>query len=270
MRVHLLRALALVALLAAPARAEVELTLNKSFINQIKNRVTVSTDFTVDAAKDKPNTAANDGDLHVAGRPDDEIGLMTVAEIQNARDVPDAVTFVQNIAGTDASARMTGVWRVWFEHSGNDVHVQGNDLKKTKSTNPDHVFEIHPITRIDDMNLLGTLRPIPGYTKPDNTKDRIRMVEEMRASLRVNEDDDTVTIRAAGNKPNYISFIFKMLPGDHGFQRANKTWTQPADGKFLFGKIYDLDEELVVHKRRVAFVKGSEPFQKADSLEPNR
>src|SRR5947208_310668 len=139
MRTAYPRVLTLVAFLAVPAQAETELTLNKSFIDRHKNRVTVTTDFLIDAAKDKPNTGKNDGDLHVAGRPSDDIGLMTVAEIQNAKDVPKALDFVTANTNTGVSVRMTGVWRVWFEHSGGANHVQGSDLKKTKSTNPDHV-----------------------------------------------------------------------------------------------------------------------------------
>jgi len=262
--------LALLLLVAVPARAETELTLNRSFIERVKNRVTISTDFIIDAAKDKPNTAANDGDLHVAGRPGDEIGLVGVAEIQNAKDATAAVKFVQDKAGSSDPVHITGVWRIWFEHSGSSHHVQGNELKKSKGTNPDHVFEIHPVTRIEDMNLLDTLRPIPGYTKPDSTGSRMEMLENMKATLRIDDEDDTVTILSGGNKPNYVHFIMKLLPGDHGFQRADKTWTQPSDGKFVFAKIYDLDEETLVHKRRIAFVKGSEPFKKVDDLKPNQ
>jgi hypothetical protein len=95
------------------------------------------------------------------------------------------------------------------------------------------------------------------------------MVEGMTASLQVSEEDETVTIRTSGNKPNYIHFIIKKLPGNHGFQRVDGTWTQPSDGMFMFAKIYDLDEEMRVHKRRVGFVKGSEPFKKAATLEDN-
>jgi hypothetical protein len=263
-----LRSLALLAFASIAAHAETELTLNKSFIDHYKNRVTVTTDFIIDAAKDKPNTAANDGDLHIAGRPSDEIGLIAVAEIQNAKDVPGAVQFVQDNKGE--AVQITGVWRVWFEHSGGSDQVQGHELKKAKGTNPDHVFEIHPVTRIAEINLLSTLRPIPGYTKPDNTIDRLRMVESMPASLKMNEEDETVTIRTSGNKPNYIHFIVKKLPGNHGYQRVDGTWTQPSDGMFMFAKIYDLDEEMRVHKRRVAFVKGSEPYKKAQTLEDNR
>jgi hypothetical protein len=265
-----LRTFAVLAFISLPAYAETELTLNKSFVEHYKNRVTITTDFLIDAAKDKPNTGSNDGDLHVAGRPSDEVGLITVAEIQNAKDVMDAVKLVQDNTNTGNPVRMTGVWRVWFEHSGGSDQVQGHELKKAKGTNPDHVFEIHPLTRVGDFDLLSTLTPIPGYTKPDNTADRLRMVEGMQARLQINDEDETVTIRTSGNKPNYIHFIIKKLPGDHGYQRVDHTWTQPSDGMFLFAKLYDLDEEKRVHKRRVAFVKGSEPFKKAETLEDNR
>lgn len=264
-----LRTFALFAFVSLPAYAETELTLNKSFIEHFKNRVTVTTEFLIDHAKDKPNTASNDGDLHIAGRPSDEIGLITVAEIQNARDVMDAVKFVQDNTNTGDTVHMSGVWRVWFEHSGGSNQVQGRELKKAKGTNPDHVFEIHPVTRVGEFNLLNTLRPVPGYAKPDNAADRLRMVEGMQASLQINDEDETVTIRTSGNKPNYIHFIIKKLPGKHGFQRVDGTWTQPSDGMFLFAKIYDLEEEKRVHKRRVAFVKGSEPFKQAASLADN-
>jgi hypothetical protein len=261
-------AILLLALAAAPANADVEVRLKKTFIEKHKNRVTATTRLTIDAAK-KVNSAKADGDMHIAGRPDGDIGLMTVAEIQNARDVPDAVAFVRQKAGTDSPVRMSGVWRIWFEHAGNDPQVQGKALKKSKSTNPDHVFELHPVTRIDDIDLLPTLRPIPGYDKPANTSQRIQQVETMKGTLRVAKN--TVTIRGPGSKPNYIQFWMKLLPGPNGFQRADGTWTQPADGKFVFAKIYDLEEEpeLLVHKRRIAFVKDSEPFRKLENLQPN-
>jgi hypothetical protein len=272
MRKISLTVLVLVAAVAAPARAESELTLQRSFIERVKNRVTVTTDFLIDKPKDRANKRADDGDLHVAGRPGDEIGLMAVAEIQNAGDddVKPALDFVQANADTGSPVRMSGIWRIWFEHAGGSNQVQGETLAKAKGTNPDHVFEIHPVTRVGDIDVLHSLRPIPGYTKPDNTMQRLDMIEHMNASLRIDDEDDTVTIRTGGNKPNYIHFIIKMLPGDHGFQRKDNTWTQPSDGKFIFAKIYDLDEELRVHKRRIAFVKGSEPFRQAEALQPNR
>ncbi len=48
--------------------AEVTLVLKQSFIEKYKNRATIEVDFIVDHSKGKPNSAAKDGDMHVAGR----------------------------------------------------------------------------------------------------------------------------------------------------------------------------------------------------------
>jgi hypothetical protein len=267
MRSAFIRAVVLLALTAAAAHAEVEVTLKKPFIEKYRNRVTIETQFRIDHAKKTINSAAKDGDLHISGRPGSEIGLMTVAEIQNARSVLEAVTFARDNAGSGTPVSMSGVWRVWFEHAGGTDQVQGKPLKPATDTNPDHVFEIHPVTRIGEHGLLATLKPIPGYEAPKNTATRIRMAETMRANMRVKKS--TVTIRTGGNNPNYIRFLMKKLPGPHGFQRPSGTWTQPQDGMYIFAKIYDLDEELLARKRRIAFVLGSEPFQKAQNLQAN-
>jgi len=56
------------ALLAQTASAENVLELNRSFIEQYKNKLTISGAYFVDAAHKKPNPAKSDGDLHAAGR----------------------------------------------------------------------------------------------------------------------------------------------------------------------------------------------------------
>src|SRR5712675_2289281 len=103
--------------------AEDILELNKSFVEKYKNRLTIDVQYIVDAAHKKPNPAAKDGDMHVAGLGA-EIGLATVAEIQNAKDVPDAVAIVKDVEGSGRSVPMTGVWRIWPEHGGDNSHIQ--------------------------------------------------------------------------------------------------------------------------------------------------
>ena len=151
--------------LAIPAHAEVEVTLKKSFVEKYKNRVTITTPFLIDKVKSSVNPPTEDGDLHVAGRPVGEIGLMAVVEIQNAKDADDAVAFVRQNAGSDTQVSVSGVWRIWFEHAGTDHQTQGKPLQKSKNTNPPHVFEIHPATKIGSIDVRKT-PAVPGYTKP--------------------------------------------------------------------------------------------------------
>jgi hypothetical protein len=98
------------------------LELNRTFIEQHKNQLTISVMYLVDAAHKKPNPPAKDGDLHAAGRAA-EIGLPTVAEIQNAKDVPDAVSRIRNVEGSGQAIALSGVWRIWPEHGGDNSHI---------------------------------------------------------------------------------------------------------------------------------------------------
>lgn len=78
--------LALLAVLLFPpsAQAQIQITLNNTFIEKYKNRVTTDADFTVDKAHKNVNPPKKDGDIHVAGRAP-QIGLPTVAELMNAK-----------------------------------------------------------------------------------------------------------------------------------------------------------------------------------------
>ncbi len=128
--------------------AEVTLVLKQSFIEKYKNRATIEVDFIVDHSKGKPNSAAKDGDMHVAGRAPKDIGLATVAEIMNAKDEPDAVAAANAAAGTNRPVRVHGAWRIWNERGGDNTRfVQGRAVPAANDSNPDHIFEIHPSAR---------------------------------------------------------------------------------------------------------------------------
>ena len=57
---------------------------------------------------------------------------------------------------------------------------------------------------------------------------------------------------------NYVEFLFRLT----------KRETKPADGEFVLGSFLDLDGEMKVQNRRVAFVKGSEPDLKQAVMRP--
>lgn len=152
-------------LLVAPlgTRAEIEITLKNSFIEAYKNRATIQANYVIDKAHKKPNPPSKDGDLHVAGRTA-EVGLPIVAEIMNAK-FQKAVDFVHKNEGTGEPVVIAGAWRIWCEPGGSGPHVQGEPLEPFQTGNPDHVFEIHPITKLGDSSLLDSLGPIVGGSR---------------------------------------------------------------------------------------------------------
>ena len=230
------------------------LTLNSDFIELYKNRVTMSTDYFVDKAHPRPNPASKDGDMHVAGRSP-QIGLATVAEIQNAAEMTAAVNRVHQVERTGQPIRVVGVWRIWPEHGGEQEHVQGAPLAPFSTTNPPHVFEIHPITQVDQLNLLASLHPIAGF----ETKDAdlaFNTYERTRSRITVGSGVVTTSMPMAGY--NYVEFLFRLT----------NRGTRVVDGEFVFGNILDLDGEMKVQNRRIAFVGGSAPDAKQATMRP--
>jgi hypothetical protein len=175
-----------IAYLAVTAQTtDMKLQINKAFMERYRNRVTIQTTVTVDRAMESPFPAFLDGALHLAGRAP-QIGLPTVGEIVNAASQKDAVDIVHRAEGTRKPLKVSGVWRVWPEHAAIKMEKQGTPLPPFESRNPEHVFEIHPVTRINDTDLLDSFRPVEGF-KPGGRSEPLGSMKEPPAGSRSNQ-----------------------------------------------------------------------------------
>jgi len=237
--------------------ANIEITLKNDFIEQNKDRATISVSFVVDKAHAHPNPPQKDADLHAAGRAD-EVGLPMVAEIMNAASETSAVDAIHNVEGTGNPVPLTGVWRIWCEHGGDDKQVQGEPLEPFDTTNPPHVFQIHPITRFNSTSILGSLHPIDKKFKTKDAETAFGQYEQLRSYITLNGDTTTILTTMAGY--NYVEFVTAPLQNQH-----------PAsfpDGTGVLATVYDLNGHLLVHKRRMVFVKDSPEENALKSLKP--
>lgn len=240
-------ALLVLVLLPAAVSAQIEITLKNSFIEKFKNRVTVDTTFTVDKAHKHPNTAKKDADLHIAGRAP-EIGLPIVAEIMNAKGEVAAMDLIHSAEGTGQTVKLSGAWRLWCEHGGESQQVQGATLEPFTTTNPDHVFEIHPITSLNGQSITRSLKPIKDFPTKD-AETAFTSYENKRSQIVSNGSKKTTTITTSMGGFNYVEFKIEII---------DDLFAVP-DGTMVFAKVLDLDEEVLVQKRRMVFVKDSEP-----------
>jgi hypothetical protein len=241
---------------APPLRNGIHITLKNEFIEKYKDRVTITArHFIVDKAHPKPNPQAKDGDLHAAGRDAEDVGLPTVAEVMNARIKPgaDAVKLIHAAEGKDKTLEVTGAWRLWCEHGGTVPQAQGAALKAFKTTNPPHVFEIHPITAIDGTSVLESLRPIAGF-KTKDAHDAFVNYENLPCRIVPGEGTTTLISHMAGY--NYVEFILELGEDPRPL----------ADGTAVLCDVRDLEGELLVRRRRMVFIKGSEPEQQVKGL----
>ncbi|RUV77917.1 hypothetical protein EOA50_07710 [Mesorhizobium sp. M1A.F.Ca.IN.020.30.1.1] len=240
------------------AYSEEILELSQDFVESYKNRITIEGQFLVDASHAQPNDPSEDGDLHAAVRSP-VIGLQAVAEIQNAKDTPDAVSLMRNAVGDSNGLSFTGVWRIWPEHGGDRQHIQvdgpGQKWTGPGPTNPPHVFEVHPLTKLGSVSLLPNLHLIEGY-QYKNPDDAFQRYEAAHFEIEPLANDRVrLHMRMVGY--NYVEFLMRL----------NKRFHRDPDGEFVAAGIYDLNGELLVRDLRVGFVKGSAPDEKQQALQ---
>jgi hypothetical protein len=238
--------------LGTAGRADTEIVLQNGFIDHCKDRVTIDANYVVDKALKHVHAAKDDGDIHIAGRAD-EVKLPCVAEIMNAKDETEAVALVHEKEGTGQTVSMSGLWRIWCEHGGDSLQVQGTPLEPFDTTNPPHVFEIHPVTELNGKSLLGSLRDIPGY-ETYSADHAFQVYENIYSQITVGDGTTTIHTRLAGC--NYVEFGLRPL----------EKGMVVDDGRFQFAEVCDLDGEPIVHKRRMVFAKDSDPEVKTRNL----
>ena len=237
------------------APSTTRITIRRDFLERYRNRVTIDTRFTVDAAADSPNPDAFDGDLHFSGRAP-EVGLRMVSEIKNAALAPEAVRMVGEAAKVRRTLALTGAWRIWPEHSLGAREFQGDSIPPLETPYPDHVFEVHPVTRLAGLDLLNTFRVIDGY-KAGSAERTLGIYED--AECTVSATAEAVTLTTATWLYNDVHFLMEA------------TAEPPqvvADGRFLTARALDRDGTPLVEKVRLVFVLGSEPERRVRGIAP--
>jgi hypothetical protein len=248
-----LPALALAAILAlapAAARADVVLSLNASFVEKHKDRATIDTSLFVDEYHKSPNSIIEDGDIHVAGR-DTAILLPLVVEMLNGALMKPARERLRHTS-PDRPVPVSGVWRLWFEHPGKEPQIQGRPVPRPKNTGPDHLFEIHPVTSFDGVDVLPSFVGIKDEKADFRGKDaRAAFAHYQSREALVWPSDTAVMIETSRAFHNYTEFRM-VLAG-----RPKKV----DDGLMVLAHVHavddDSDEPIVADKIRMVFVAGT-------------
>ncbi len=235
------------------APKKIEVRIDRSFIEQYKNRVGMHTTFTVDKAMASPLPSAIDGDLHFAGRAP-QVALPIVAEITNAKDQQAAIALVHDVAGTGRPIRVSGVWRIWPEHAGRAPEDQRKPLPAFDTDNPDHVFEIHPVTGIDKLELLDSFKPVKGFS-PGGAQRTFGIYEKISSTITIKSP--TISIVTETGLYNDVEFIMQI---------GEDPQHLVADGRFVVASARDLDGNLLVARLRMVFTKGTAPERAVRAL----
>ena len=224
----------------------VTIKINRAFIEKYQNRVTIRTAFTVDKVMATPLPASLDGDIHFAGRAP-QVDLPIVAEIVNAAEQKAAILVVSSHTGTGRPLRVNGVWRIWPEHAGRAKEDQGKPLPPFDTDNPGHVFEIHPVTHVGSLRLLGSFMPVEGFA-PGDAERTFGIYQKVSCTLKV--EPEAVSIVTETGLYNDVEFIMKL---------ANEPQLVARDGRFVIASALDLHSKVLVERLRMVFAEDTPP-----------
>ena len=260
MKRYLRYALALCLVLGTPSAAWAgSVTLKRAFIDKYKNRATIDASFIVDHAHPHPNPPQKDGDMHVAGRAQKDVGLPMVAEVMNAAQKAQgiAVTDIHTDENGKTVVPISGVWRFWFEHPSTAPQIQFATVPPAQNTNPDHCFEIHPITKFDGKDVLNSFQFVPGFDA-HAAKASFDSYEKLTVSLKWTSSAVTITSPKAGF--NYVDFFIEFVGTP-----------QPLDDGGMVALANVLEEEggePLVENIRMIFVGGTPPAAQLKNQPP--
>jgi hypothetical protein len=238
-------------LIAAGASAQNNtVVLKRAFVEQYKDRATIEATFFVDHAHKTPNRPAADGDEHVAGRAQKEVGLPMVAEIMNAAlpGEAQALTEVHAVEGKNQQITIVGAWRFWFEHPATN-QVQFAAVPVPANTNPDHSFEIHPITVFAGDDVSGAMVPVKGFTPHDGVK-AFTAYEKLKATVSGNAS--AISISASKGEFNYTQFEITL---------SGKPKKLSDGGYAVLADVSGEGDDPVASGIRMIFLPGTSPLQ---------
>ena len=180
--------------------------------------------------------------------------LPMVAEILNGKLENDTFKFLLGM-NEGESVPLVGVWRLWFEHPGSEDMVQGAPVAEPEDTNPDHVFEFHPVTKFGAFDCRDSLLPIIDAAKEfrGHPAEKAFTSYEQRPGT-ISKTTNGIMIMSNKAGFNYVEFEMRLTGKPK----------EVADGFIVLANVFNVGESeegepLTEQPRRMIFVKGSPP-----------
>jgi hypothetical protein len=247
-----------------PTQGEgIVIELENAFIKKYMDRATIDSDFEPIgmSADHRISKGGEDGEVHIGGIAR-EAKLATVAEVMNVATLgKQAKAVFKKAIAQKQPVRVSGAWRLWCEHSGGRPQRQSESLQPPlpgpAKSNPDHVFEIHPVTSVRLGNEaavsgLDAITATSGYTAYDATLAFHLGYDRLTCTITPLANNRTrIVTHAIGY--NFVEFLIRLNPAE-----GHPNSLEIEDGHLGMATVFDTDGELVSHRRRMVFIKGTD------------
>jgi hypothetical protein len=166
------------------------------------------------------------------------------------------VTAIHANEGTGKAVAIAGAWRIWFEHPSKAPQVQGGQVPPATSSNPNHCFEIHPITQYASLSVPNSLQPINGY-QPKDADTAFGQYEMLSTTIQIDADTITLTSKMIGY--NYVQFTAQLAGAPENLDPDS---SGAPDGQVVLASIMGSEpDNVLVNNLRLIFVANTLPWQ---------
>jgi hypothetical protein len=241
--------------------------LDNTFIKKYENRATITSEFTITGIS-AVHLPKNDGEVHVGGWSH-EAGLPGVSEVMNAaHEGHTALNALKEAFAKKSKVTITGAWRLWGEHGGTAAQIQELrsepmlPLHGEALSNPDHVFEIHPVSSLQvgdhvtpATNAIGATA---GFTPHDAQKAFVQGYERLTCKIVPKNGRTRIVTEPLGF--NFTEFVIRL----------GEDPVPLEDGHGVICSVYDTDGELLLRGRRMVFMKGTQADNQVQNLKKDK
>ncbi len=128
-----------------------------------------------------------------------------------------------------------------------------DSLEKFDTTNPPHVFEIHPLIKLDAIDVTSGFKRIIGFQAKDADQ---AFLSYERTRSEIVPGTSTTKIRTVMAGFNYVDFSIRLNEDPHPVD----------DGTMIMGTVLNNQGDELVHNRRMVFASGTAPDKKIQTL----
>src|SRR5262249_8991304 len=114
-------------------------------------------------------------------------------------------------------------------------------------TYPAHVFEIHPVITIRNLDVRHTFRPVKGY-RPGSAEGTLESWE--RATATISVGPNTIRVVTETNLFNDVHFVMEI---------ASDRQLVVSDGRFVTADARTLNDDRIVERLRMVFARDTPP-----------
>lgn len=189
-----------------------ELWLRESLVKERAGEILTSIEAIPVHIGEKAHPVDKDCDLHVPLRSE-AIKVPMLGEIKNACSIPEGVTsthWTEELRPLEKkTVKAEGVFRVWLEHPPEEEgerQCECEELPLYTSSNPDHMVELHPLTRLDDKSFLDHVKAVEKGKKKYKGSDGKRLtstLEKKKITIQKETEDGESYIVIRGPKTGF-------------------------------------------------------------------